>query len=386
MHERAVGPGSPATADRPPRRRPARVLLVAVGAAVLVVGVLLVRPGTAVTEADLVPAPSGSAEPSEPAADPVPAAADLAAGPFFGIALGDSTARLEALGYRLGTPAAGCTPVVPGPLAPGPGQGFTAWAVDGRLASVALDVSAGSPSPLAELLGRKLADLAAAPAALRQVSLVPVRWSDRPVAVSLVELPGRGVQVLAADVRPDGAVDHVELSIPAADRCDAVLSATSVSSTLLGFAGWGPVVLGTDETSLREEVVVSPAEGRVLRVDPDTGAVLRRCRTLVVHDPPGPASVLLVDGMVRSVSIDAGGTEAGLRGGDGAAAVTRAYPDITTAYVESRWEQGLAVSWQYPEGELRVYGGPDRAPVPGLDAEIDGPGPVVVRVEAGGSC
>lgn len=401
-----------------PGKRSVTVLLL-ITVAVLLVGVLLVRPGTAATEADLAPAPAPAPASSVEKAEPVPAVADIAAESIFGLTLGETVSDLQQGGYRLGAGIGGCTPVVPGPGPSGrsPGPGLTAWAVDGRLASVALDTSSGSTSSLAGLLGRSITELALSPLALPGVATgqpgvtaVEVGWDAAPVAVPVVTLTAAlpatvgssasgssrssasgssgtdAAVVLAADVRGNGTVDHVELSTPAAQRCDAALRAGAVDTTPLGYAGRGAVVLNMDEAALRQVVAVSPADGSVVRLDPGTGELLRRCRTLLVHDPPGLASVLLADGKVQAVAVDGGATAAGLRVGDDAAAVTRAYPDITTAHVEDRWQQGLAVDWEFPEGRLRIFGGPRRVPVPGLDAEVVGPGFVVVRVEVGGRC
>lgn len=362
-------------------------------AALLVGAVLLTRSVTAVSDADLAAAstsPPAATEPLPANALDLSAVREVVAADVAGLRLGDTTAGVEAAGYRLGPVLGSCRPVVPSGAWAGPallpGPGLHAWLVDGVVVSLAVDASAGSDAPLAGLLGRPLTELAALPGAVTQVSVVTVAWSPGRVAVPMVTVPAGGDELLVADVAGDGVVDHAELSRSPGRTCDAALEASGVGGSTLGPGGWGEIRVGMSEPDLAKLVVAVPAEGRGLLRDRETGAVVRSCRTLLVKSPPGPVSVLLGDGEVRSVAIDAGVTTAGLRVGAEAEDVRLAYPDITVAYVRDRWDQGLAVDWQFPDGDLKVFGGPRKAPVPGLDAYVTGPGPVVTRIEIGRQC
>lgn len=393
-------------AQHPPRTgAPARRLWFAAAAlAVVVAGALLARPGTAADEdviasarASLEPAPVAPLEAPSPPAPPVDGALVVRADGVDGLRLGMSAAEVVAAGFAVQQQAYdGCRRVLPGLADNGPGEGVAGWLVDDRVAAVTVDRRAGEGSSfLGPGIGDPLDDLPAGDGLLRAGTDVRVPWRDAPVRLDIAWVaPDPGSRVSFVDVDSDVVIDHVQVLADAGRGCaeayrDAV-EAEAAQVPVLDLGGWGDLRLGTPLAEARG--LVSLQDDRETRAGTgQEGASSAeddqdRCRLLLGDDEPGLVWVVVGDGVVRAVAVDAGRTDAGLNVGDPPERVRDAYPPITAAYLGDRWQQGLGADWQLPGGILRLSPAREQVRVPDVDAVLTGPRQVVGVMQVGEGC
>lgn len=382
-----------------PRRAPSPRTAVVVGAAVLLVGALLARPGTA-TDDTVVQATRASLEAAPPVASgaPVPSAplpagtAVVRADGVDGLRLGMSAAEVVAAGYSVQVHAVGgCRRVSPGLDDTGPGPGVSGWLVGERLAAVSVDDRTGvTASYLGPGIGDALDDLPA-DGLLRATTAVPVPWQQAPVAVDVAWLrPDPSVRVAFADLTGDGSIDHVQVREDAAAVCPVAERAFDEAGTaalpVLDLQGRGDLRVGMPLRDAASLVDVEDARGPA-----GSSAGAPSCRLAMGDGEPGLLYLVVADdgsgeAVVRGITVDAGRTDAGLAVGDPAQRAAEAYPGLTTAFLEDRWTQGLSVDWQVPGGVLRMWPGREQVSVVEVDAVLRGPRAVVGLIQVGPGC
>ncbi|WP_380168015.1 hypothetical protein [Jannaschia sp. R86511] len=381
--------------DRPP---PTRLLLVAGAVAVLGVLAVLVRPGTAVDEQAVSRAVASPAPASAPATPSLPVAG---AGPLVvradgvdGLRLGMAADEVVAAGFSVQPGSyGGCRRVLPGLADAGPGPGTAAWLVDGVVEVVTVDERAGNgPSFLGPGLGDPVDDWAALAGAEVVTLTTEVPWQAAPVAREVVlVVPSRGRRAAFADLTGDGVVDHVQLRTDRGARCGAaqgrLLEAQRTGLPPLTTEGWGELRVGTPLAEADALVGLQP--GRE-----DVATPLGRCRLVLADREPGLVYVVVgpdparpdAGPVVRSVAVDAGRTGTGLAVGAPADRVQDAYPGVTSAFLEDRWDQGLVAEWQLPDGVLRLAPTREQVRVDEVDGVLRGPRNVVGMVQLGQGC
>ncbi len=380
--------------------RPTRLLVVGGCVAVLALVAVLARPGTAVDEqavsrarASLAP-PSAPSAPTAPEVGPVTGDLVVRADGVDGLRLGMAADEVVAAGFSVQEGSYdGCRRVLPGLADSGPGPGAAAWLVDGTVEAVTVDDRAGrGPSFLGPGLGDPLAAVAAVERADARRTTTSVPWQRAPVVreVVLVETaPDR--RAAFADLTGDGLVDHVQLRSDRGAGCATAqerrASAEAAALPELTVDGWGPVRVGAPLGDAAAVVDLQPDRD-------DVTTPLGRCRLVLADGEPG--LVYLVVGpdpadpggepVVRSVAVDAGVTDTGLAVGAPADRVQDAYPGITRAFLEDRWEQGLVAEWQLSDGVLRLAPTREQARVVEVDGMLRGPHNVVGMVQLGVGC
>lgn len=274
--------------------------------------------------------------------------------------------------------------MLPGVSDAGPGPGLAGWLVGGRVAAVTLDPRVGRTSSfLGAGLGGRLVDLAGSPGVVyRGTLLTPVPWQSAPVPLDVTwvaPVGTSGVTVSFVDTLGDGHISHVQVRTVEGGLCARTyrdtLQAQAEQLPPLDLGGWGELRLGAPVADAMRLVDVRPP-----RVDDP------RCSLLLSDGEPGLAYLVVSQGRVVGIAVDAGTTDAGLRLGEPAEAVREAYPEVTTAYLGSRWEEGLAADWQYPDGQIRFSPTLERVRVPDVDAVLTGPRDVVGLVQVGPGC
>lgn len=368
--------------------------MAAAAVGLLVVGALLARPGTAADDgvvasarASLEATPVAPVEAPSPPGPPVDGEVVVRADGVDGLRLGMGAAEVVAAGFAVQEQAYdGCRRVLPGLADNGPGEGVAGWLVDDRVAAVTVDRRAGEGSSfLGPGVGDPLDDLPPGEGLLRAGTDVRVPWRDAPVRLDIAWVsPEPDRRVSFVDVDQDGAVDHVQVLAGAAGGCaqayrDA-LEAEAAQVPVLDLGGWGDLRLGTPLADARD--LVRLQDDPVTGADADPG----RCRLLLGDGEPGLVWVVVGDGVVRAVAVDAGRTDAGLEVGDPPERVRDAYPPITAAYLGDRWQQGLGADWQLPGGTLRLSPTREQVRVPDVDAVLTGPRQVVGVMQVGEGC
>ena len=376
---------------------------VLVGAAVLLGGALLARPGTAADDA-VVEATRASLEATAPApSDAAVPDAPLPGGTTVvrpdgvdGLRLGMSTAEVVAGGWSVGTEAvAGCRRVVPGSGRPaGRGRACRAgWWTSGSPRSPSTTGPAAPPPTWARASAARWTTSPPATSS-GSTSEVVVPWQEAPVVVEVARTtPGPGTQVAFADLTADGRVDHVQVRTDAAAGCAAAeqeaREAELAALPVLDLQGRGEL-RGRDAADRGAHAGAGGRRGRLgQRLRRATGrrraawpcpTASRGCSTSS-SPTTGPG-----EPEVRGITVDAGRTDAGLAVGDPALEVASAYPGLTAAYLEERWGQGLSADWQLPGGVLRLWPGREQVPVVDVDAVLRGPRDVVGLVQVGPGC
>lgn len=376
--------------SRPTSRQ---LLVVGVCALALAAGAVLARTDTAVDDAtvdaaraDLVPSELPSA-PAPSAAPPLPEGS-LVVRPdgVDGLRLEMGADEVVAAGYSVSDDVTGgCRRVLPGLADTGPGEGVSGWLVEGRVAAVTVDDRVGDGSSfLGPGLGDPIGDLPTGDGLLHGMTTVSVPWQDELVTVEVAWVTTQDdVRVAFADLDSDGDVDHVQVRARVAAGCaEAAQRADQLQQALLpvlDLSGWGELRLGTPVEQARELVD--------LQLEPDAAPTApTSCGLLLGDGEPGLVYVVVGEGTVRSVAVDAGVTDVGLRIGDPPERVRELYPGITAAYLGDRWDQGLTADWQLPGGTLRLSPTRERVVLSDLDAVITGPRDVVGVLQVGEGC
>gem|GEM_PF-4089789 len=381
-----------------PRPRTSRLLVVGGCVAALAFIAVLVRPGTAADEGMVARAQASLAPAVAPSA-PAPVAAGPAdlvvrAEGVDGLRLGMAVDEIVAAGFSVQDRAyEGCRRVLPGLADSGPGPGVAGWLVDGSVESVTVDARAGrGPSFLGPGLGDPMDELPQGDGLQRVLTSTTVPWQPEAVVGEVARVAtGPGRQAALADLSGDGVVDHVQLVSDAGARCAAAFeqetAAEQAALPRLTTAGWGRVQVGTTLTEAATVVELQPGSD-------DVATPAGRCRLVLAGEEPG--LVYLVVGpdpadregeqVVRAVGVDAGMTDTGLAVGDTAQRVQDAYPGVTSAFLNDRWDQGLVAEWQLPDGVLRLAPTREQVRVSAVDGVLRGPRNVVGMVQLGPGC
>lgn len=348
-------------------------LVAAVAAALLLVGVVAVRSGTAAEDVDLAgPAPEPSAGPSEP--------------PWDGVVLEANGLP----GLRLGTRPAGVVPWEEGACDPvwdraGVVSSTSAswqaagWVRDGRLVSVVLSTWLLDPQvdPLLRTwLGPTLGSPSVAarelPGARPEVHR-PFGADGPTVTVTVVPLDGVEVVYGDAPVGVGGpgqsdqpVITSIEVRRPEARACETtdtmVLAGVESTDLDVDAGGAGPVRLGAPVQPLIDS-------GVLLEDGQASGGADPPCRWLSAGDLP--LSVQAVDGRVVEVSVHAEAPGAfGLAPGAGVDELVETFPELAGQQELLGWDHSAEVD--LGPASLRVDLFPEVRYVPELDQPVLG--------------
>lgn len=366
-----------------------RSLVTVVAAAALVAGVLWVRDGTAAVEADLA-GPPPSPVPAPSAADGATDGLVVSANGVEGLRLGTS-APTEQFGPS--TPD-GCTLTWPPPerIDVHPGVDVVAWALDGDVVSVTVaswDVLESVDERVRTWLGPTLGSPIQAAAELPGARQDVTRVSPDGPTVTVVTVPGRGVEVVYSDVptwagpgtpETTGRVTTIEVRHPVGRGCVA-----ADDPEQFGAGGGTTGVLdldGLEHVRIGDDVDALVAAGHLLEEIPSGGIpddpAPGGCRAFSTVAAPWARVTALEDRVakVQTWSPDVR-TSFGVQGGAGLEEIRAQFPDLYVAEPTS----GLGdLVWQVDGTTVSAAMWPATMFVPDVDRAFQAGPPVVHAV------
>jgi hypothetical protein len=368
----------------------ARSVVTVVAAAALVAGVLWVRDGTAAGDADLAgPPPPSSPAPSEPVADS--GVLLLEPNGIDGLRLGSSGQGLQSVAETPGGCAASWMPS-PGGSGGSATWDINAWTVDGEVVSITLGTWSEPHAAVADVatwLGPTLGSPIEAAAELPGARTERTRAAPGSAPVTVVTVPGRGVEVVYSDLvgwappgspETGGRVTTVELRYPAGRACDAA-DIPQVYGAPSGDLGPALDLDGIDGARFGDDVGEAVASGRLSPEGSPGSATAdgQRCEAFVTAAEPWPR-VLALDDRVVQVNVWSPDlrTSFGVQGGAGLDELRAALPGLEVGYgVEA---DGGDVTVDVDGTRVRVTLWPATVFVPDVDRPTQAGPPVVHSV------